>query len=160
MRPRVQQLDASGAADQQVLVYDAATALWQPADPVMSFGTRQNLEITTTSLADAEDWQSNVTFAASYRLFKIVTSVETRVRLYDTAAAQTADLTRPYATPPTGDHGVMCDLLTTTGALELWNNPVISGYTRSGTSSVPVTVTNVSGATGTVTVTLTWIRGE
>ena len=39
-------------------------------------------------------------------------------------------------------------------------NPVVDGYMTTDTYEVPVAVTNLSGSTDTVTVTLTWLRSE
>ncbi len=95
-----------------------------------------------------------------YRLLKIETDIPARVRVYDSTAARTADASRPIGTDPTGAHGVILDFVTTVSILEWWLNPVVDGYTTAGTDSVPVAITNLSGSTDTVTVTLTWIRSE
>jgi hypothetical protein len=50
----------------------------------------------------------------------------------------------------------MFDYITTSGDLSNDLNPV-DGFVASGTS-IPITITNLSGSTDTVTVTLTYVR--
>lgn len=101
-----------------------------------------------------------MTLKPGYRLLKIETDVEARVRVYDSVASRTADAGRAIGTDPVGAHGVILDFVTTPTVLSWWLNPVVDGYTADGTDSVPVAVTNLSGSTRVINVTLTWVRSE
>ena len=116
--------------------------------------------MTTASLANNATEDTTVTLKPGYRLLKVETDVAARVRVYDSTANRTADAARAVGTDPTGEHGVILDFVTTAGNLAWWLNPVVDGYTTAGTDTVPLAITNVSGSTDTVTVTLTWIRSE
>jgi hypothetical protein len=51
----------------------------------------------------------------------------------------------------------MFDYITTSGDLSNDLSPTVDGFVATGTA-IPITVTNLSGSTGTVTVTLTYVR--
>lgn len=117
---------------------------------------------TTASLANLARESGTVTFtgAAGFRIFKVVTDVAARVRLYTTTAKRDADATRPLGTDATGDHGIILDLVTTASVLSLELSPVIDGYLPGAAGTVPYTIDNLSGATDDVTATWTYVRTE
>ena len=115
---------------------------------------------TTASLPSNNTENVSLTLKPGYRLLCIETDRAARVRAYDSTASRTADASRPVGTDPTGQHGVIVDVVTTAEALKWWLNPVVDGYTTDAGDTVPLSVTNLSGSTGTVTVTLTWVRSE
>jgi hypothetical protein len=84
------------------------------------------------------------------------------VRLYETAAARTADLARPVGTDPAADAGVTLDYVTTAAGAVYPLSPLVDGadLDASPDASIPMTVTNNDTTTGTVTVTLVWLRQE
>ncbi len=98
--------------------------------------------------------------AKSYWVLGIQTDRQARVRLYLTAAARTADANRPVSTDPTSDAGVVLDYVTGgTGYYSL--SPLAGGYNNDSpaTTTVYASVTNY-GSTGTVTLTLNWLKAE
>lgn len=124
--------------------------------------TRAAAQATTSSLAPAAvDSTTTITLAKAYRLYSIQTSRPARVRLYDTAAHRTADLGRTAGTDPASDAGVILDFYatdTSTHAL----SPLVDGANLETvpTTAISMTVTNYDTATGTVTVTLTYLPTE
>jgi hypothetical protein len=90
-------------------------------------------------------------------LLKIETDKAARVRLYTTTTGRDADETRSFITEPDANNGVMFDYITTSGDLSNDLSPTVDGFVATGTA-IPITVTNLSGSTGTVTVTLTYVR--
>lgn len=100
--------------------------------------------------------------ASGYRVLRVSTDRVARVRLYTTAAKRDADATRPAAGTPTGDHGLLLDVLTTTSMLTLDLSPTMDGWDAKVTPDgvIPITVDNLSGSTGTVTATLTYLQTE
>lgn len=121
---------------------------------------RTTSAVTTTSLANNVNWQSTIALAQGYRLMKIVTSAAARVRIYAGSTYQSADLNRSSNKQPTGDHGLISEYTTTAGVLSAILSPFVDGATFDGTNNAPITVTNLSGSTATITVTFTWIRTE
>lgn len=119
---------------------------------------------THTSSSLAVNAQQSTTFtlkdAAAFRLYKIETDREARVRLYTTTAKRDADAARPVGTDPTGDHGLILDVVTTTGVLSLELSPVVDAYLPGTAGTVPITVDNLSAGTSTVLVTFTYVRTE
>lgn len=124
----------------------------------LSLPTRAVLNKTTASLASMSSEVGNLTMAPSYRVLSVTVDKASRVRLYTTSSARTADASRAPGTDPTGDHGVMLDLVFT-GAGTLTLSPTVDGFLPSG-SSVPYSIQNRDAATGTVTANLTWVRTE
>lgn len=135
-----------------------------PAGPAGSSGgafeARTTATLTTASLADGATANGTLAMQPGYRLLKIETDVAARVRVYDSTTSRTADASRAIGTDPTAPHGVILDFVTTASVLSWWLNPLVDGYTADASTTVPVAVTNLSGATDTVTVTLTWVRSE
>lgn len=124
--------------------------------------TRQGASVTTGSLANNALSKTSIPLALGYRLFKITTDKAARVRIYATADQQTADEARAIGTDPTGDHGLIFEYVTVTGTLSAVLSPFVDGASMELTPStnIPVTVTNMSGSTGTVKVDLTYVRTE
>lgn len=117
---------------------------------------------TTASITNNATDQGTITLAKSYRLLKITTTKACRVRLYDRAAKQTTDLSRNVNTKPTGDSGVMLDYVTTTAVLSALFSPQVVGSDNETVpvTAIPITVTNLSGSTSTLTVTLQYVAME
>lgn len=111
---------------------------------------------TTESLAanTAETGLLTVTGAVTV-INGISTSAPVRVRLYTTVEKRDADLARAIGTDPTGDHGLLFEVVTTTGQLSYQVSPGV--YISTDSPTVPVTVTNLSGSAQTVTVTISAI---
>lgn len=145
----------SGTADSTTFLRGDQT--W--ASPTGAY-TRTTVVYTTASLATDASETGTVTMAIGYRLLKIETSRAARVRVYTTAAARTADAARAIGTDPTGDHGLVAEVVT--GAtLSYMLSPTVDGVSLESTpsTSISIAITN-KGSTGTVAVTFTWIRTE
>lgn len=124
--------------------------------------TRKTVTVTTGSLANNATANVNITNAAkSYALLKIQTDKAAWVRLYVSDATRTADASRTQSTDPTSDAGVIAEVVTS-GAQTVLISPGSIGFNNESTPTmtIPCTVTNLSGSTGTVTVTATIVRIE
>lgn len=108
--------------------------------------------VTTGSLADDALSKTTISLGTSYAVYSVTTDVPARVRLYLNSTTQDADESRSIGTLPTGNHGVILEVVTTTDDLSLLVTPAVVGNCAS--ANVPITVTNLSGGTDTVTVTL------
>ena len=123
--------------------------------------TRTTATYTTGSLVASGQETGVVALAAGYRLYVVSTDRPARVRLYATVAYRDADASRPKGTDPSGDHGVVLEVITASDLLEVTLAPVVNGAVLDGGGSmVPITVDNLDSTTGTVTVTIDYLRTE
>lgn len=128
-----------------------------------SGATRATATATTVSLApSATDTSTTITLSQGYRLYSIQTSRPARVELYDTAAQMTADATRAFGAAPDSAAGVAFDYITPAAATTYTLSPLVEGVNleSSPSAAISMRVTNMDVSTGTVTVTLVWIRTE
>ena len=110
---------------------------------------------TTGSLADAAQENLDITGFKGYALLKVQTDRAARVRIYTDAASRTADASRNEGTDPTSDAGVIAEVITT-GAETVLISPGAFGFNNESTptTTIPCRITNKSGGTSTVVVTL------
>jgi hypothetical protein len=113
-------------------------------------------------LANAASTSMNITGFKGYTLYKIQTSAAAWVRVYSSAAARTADTGRSITVDPTADSGVLAEVITASNVLVVPFSPTVAGYSAESTptTNIPLTVTNLSGASATITVTLTLLQTE
>jgi len=119
----------------------------------------QNLTGTTSSLADDATAELNITGYKAYSLFKIETDAASWVRVYTDDTSRDADQTRSEGTDPSPGSGVIAEVRTTT-AESILITPGIMGFNNDSprTTTIYLSVTNRSGSTSTVTVTLTALQ--
>lgn len=147
----------------QVLKYNG-TAWVNDTDSTGGGGvlpTRADLVGSSGSLANGASGPINITGYKAYSLLKVATSAAAWVRLYVSEAARSADSSRLQGTDPAPGSGVIAEVITT-GAETVLISPGAVGFNDEGpvTTNIPVRVTNLSGSTGTITVTLTAIQLE
>ena len=115
---------------------------------------------TTTSLTANATADLNITAYKAYVLLKVETDADAWVRLYTDAAARTADANRSEGEDPGAGTGVIAEVR---GSGVLRVSPGVLGYNNdspSATDTIYTAVTNRSGSTSTITVTITAIRLE
>lgn len=114
--------------------------------------------VSATQMAAGATLQDSAVLSAAYVLYRVAVSGPARVRLYASSAQQAADVNRPAATAPTGDHGVLLDLSLTGSDLARALTPPLAAASLDEPASVniPITVTNLGPAQTSVTVTLTY----
>lgn len=129
-------------------------------------GARATYAVTTASLANGAIETGTMTLEKAFMALKIVVSGYARVRLYSTAAAATADVARPFTTPPAigTQHEVILDsqLDSVYGSTTFILSPAAIGANMETvpSTSISYNITNLSGSTGAVTVTITAIPLE
>jgi len=121
--------------------------------------------VTTASLAAGAYQTGTLTMAKSFFSFKVVVSSAARVRLYSTAAARTADLSRSNQTPPVPgtQHGVICDLYLDTSDKWTWIcSPQFPGSNGDSTQSTTIyyAITNIGTVSTAITATVTYVPTE
>jgi hypothetical protein len=129
-------------------------------------GSSPPVQTTTaggTSLASGAIGQSILSLNGAFTILSVACNGPLRLRLYSTAAAQTADLSRPNTIPPTPGtaHGVICDLyLQTSGQYTNWIlSPAAPGANGDSpqTATVYCSITNLSVSTASPSATITWL---
>ena len=123
---------------------------------------RSSISGTTGALANLTTGTVTLTGFKSYVLYKLSTSVAAWVRIYSDAASQTADASRVQTADPLPGSGVISEVVTTPGSLVQKITPGVIGVNLddSPNSNVYITVTNLSGTTTPVTVSLTVLQLE
>ena len=119
----------------------------------------QDLSGTTASLADDASAELNITGYKAYSLFKITTDAGAWVRVYVDDASRDADTTRSEGQDPSPGSGVIAEVRTS-GAESILISPGIMGFNNDNprTDNIYLAVTNRSGSTTTITVTLTALQ--
>jgi hypothetical protein len=144
-----------------VTTNDSTDTITIAATAVSGLESRSTAAGTTSSLANTASADLNITGFKGYALLKIQTSVAAWVRLYTDAASRSSDSSRLEGVDPSPDAGVIAEVITTGGQTILMS-PGVLGFNNetSPTTTIPVRVTNKSGSTAAVTVTLTLIKLE
>ena len=117
---------------------------------------REDVSFAAATLANVATATNTVNIATRYQLLHITTSHPSRVRLYASAAQRDADVTRPIGTDPTGNHGLLFEFISSSELLSADLSPLVDGFANS--AAIPYSVTNLSGATQTITVTLNHVK--
>ena len=120
----------------------------------------QDLSGTTSSIADNISAELDITGYKAYSLFKITTDAEAWVRVYVDDASRDADTTRSEGEDPSPGSGVVAEVRTS-GAESILISPGIMGFNNDSptrTNTIYLSVTNRSGSTTTITVTLTALQ--
>lgn len=116
---------------------------------------------TTASIADGST--GNVAYAdlgKSYALYTVHTDKEAWIRVYSDTASRTADASRNQGDDPPEGAGIIAEFVATSANTEFKVTPAVYGYIDNSETTIPVAITNNSGSTGTVTVTLTALKLE
>ena len=128
---------------------------------VNNLASRGTVAGTTASLANNATGNLTIVGFKGYVLYKIQTSAGAWVRLYTDSASRTADSTRLQTSDPTPGSGVIAEAITS-GAQTIVVGPGTIGFNNevSPTTNIELAVTNLSGSTTTITVTLTILKIE
>ena len=124
---------------------------------------RNTASATTSSLAaGATDSSQTLAIGKGCLLTKLVTNYPAWVRIYASAADQTADASRPSTIDPTAGTGVLLEVITTSGALSVDLSPAViaSSLESSPGTTLHITVTNKDSVSRAIQVTATIIPVE
>jgi len=155
----------SAPTNGQALVWSSAGSKWLPGTVSGGGGgtlaSRAAVAGTTASLANAARGNLTITGYKGYMLYKIQTSAAAWVRIYTDIASRTADATRVEGADPTPGSGVVAEVITT-GAQTILISPGALGFSNETVpdTNIQLAVTNKSGGTTTITVTLTAVQLE
>ena len=124
---------------------------------------RNTATVATSSLANgATDATQRLTTGKAGVLLIIATDVPARVILYETETARTSDSSRVLGTKPARGSGVIAEVVTQAGALAVGLSPTANfeNVETPVVGTLPIAVTNLSGAASVVNVTITKITLE
>jgi hypothetical protein len=142
------------------LTTDGSALSWGTPAGGSGLSSRTTAAATTSSLANNASGNASITGFKGYGLYKIQTSAAAWVVIYDSTASRTADINaaRDQNTDPLPGSGVIAEAITT-GAQTIKINPGTIGFSDESpaTTAIPIKVTNLSGSTTTITVTLTLV---
>jgi hypothetical protein len=115
----------------------------------------------TATLSNNTTGNLNITGFKGYLLFKIQSSHAAWIRIYTNAASRTADAGRSEDVDPGSNSGVIAEVVTT-GSQTIIVSPGVLGFNDETplTTTIPIAVTNKSGSSVAVTVTLTVVQFE
>ena len=125
----------------------------------VGLNSRTTISATTSSLVNGATGDLSITGYKGYFIYKIQTSGACWVRLYTSTTARTNDSSRLEGNDPTYGSGVIAEVITT-GAETILVSPATIGFTEDASTSLPLAVTNKSGATNAFTITLTVVNFE
>ena len=119
-------------------------------------GIREDVTFTSGSIVANASVSGTVSISPRYQLLQITTNYPCRVCLYTSTAKRDADITRPIGTDPTGNHGLLFEFISSTELLSADLSPLVDGF--ADTASIPYSLTNLSGATQTISVMLNHVK--
>lgn len=143
---------------------------------------RQLVSVSTGTIENNATADADITGYRGYVLYKIQTSAPAWIRLYASTAARTADVNRSQDQDPLPGSGVIAEAIITgndlinngsyvasnyvadgyTGELSVLIAPGVFGFNSESpiTNNIPIAVTNLSGESQDITVTLTVINAN
>jgi hypothetical protein len=133
-----------------------------PAGAAGGVTARRAVSFTTVSLAGQGATTNDVTINLAAALYQMSVNRPARVRVYATAAYRSADATRTSDSDPTGDHGLLAEVVFVTGTLSITFAPVAELVNMDGTPTTTIyfAIQNLDVATGTITVNMTLRQDE
>ena len=124
---------------------------------------RKTAQVTTDSIASgATDSAKTLTVGKGCMIVKLETDYPCWVRVYSSAAAQSADSARARTTDPTAGSGVLLEVITVAGTLAVGLSPAAMAYSLESTpgTTLHITVTNDDTVSRAITVTVTLVPIE
>lgn len=154
-------IDFTTPQNLHAFLFDGGLQKWRNM-PMPVVSGRGTVVFNSTALAAlAEDSTHTVTLAKSYRIISLQADRACRVRLYSTAAQRAADLARPLGLDPSGDHGLIMEVVfTAAGTIRLAPQPGGSNLEAVPSANIPISVQNRSGGASAVQLTFIYLSQE
>tara|TARA_B100001250_G_scaffold372721_1_gene358392 strand:+ start:456 stop:1736 length:1281 start_codon:yes stop_codon:yes gene_type:complete len=158
-------VDTTGAANDKILKHNGTS--WVVADDATGgastgLSSRTTGSAIATGLADGSAADITITAAKSFALLKITTSHAAWITLYTDTTSRTSDASRTITTDPLPGSGVIAEIITDDGGAQRITPGTIGWNNDAGTptSNIYAKVSNRSGSTADITVTLTYVQIE
>jgi hypothetical protein len=146
---------------------DGSSVQWVSASLTVNQSTtglvsRTQKTITTASLANNATANVFLSGFKGYNLYSITASHPAWIRLYTSNIARINDYTRTSTNDPTPDAGVVAEVITVTTNQTVDLSPAVPGYNNDApiTTSIPMTITNLSGGANVITISVTLLQTE
>jgi hypothetical protein len=112
-------------------------------------------------VADNATGNTSLTGFKAYHIFKIQTSHAAWIRVYSDTTSRTNDAGRSQLVDPSPNAGVIAEIIST-GSETVIFTPAAVGFSNEITpdTNIPIAVTNLSGGSATINVTLTILQAE
>ena len=130
---------------------------------IRSTASRNIVSVASVSLASgAVDSSQRISLGESGLLFVVQTDIPARVILYATSTARTSDASRTLGQLPTRSSGVIAEVITSSTLLIVAIAPSVPylNLELPPVSNLPLSITNLSGSTSIVNVTMTYLAFE
>lgn len=114
-------------------------------------GEVRTVSYTTSSLANGATETATLALGAGFTILHFKAAQAARFRAYQSTAHRTADASRAVGVYPSGDHGLIFE---DDGSAAADYATVVVGGLLAGQTECPVSITNRSGSTRTITVEL------
>jgi hypothetical protein len=153
---------ADGTTGQVLTTNGIGTLSWSTVSGGgTGLSSRGVVTAVTSSLTNGSTGNISITGAKGYVLYKIQTTAASWIRIYTDAASRSADSTRLEGTDPLPGSGVIAEIITT-GADTILMSPGVIGFNTEAvvSNTIACAVTNKSGATVAITVSLTILTIE
>lgn len=126
-----------------------------------STAARDTISGTTSTIANEATANMTLSGYKGYLLYKIQTSAAAWVRVYTDVTSRSNDSSRTQSEFPEDGSGVVTEIITT-GAETVLISPGVIGFNNESpvTNTIPLKVTNLSGSSAAITVTLTAVQME
>lgn len=131
------------------------------SSPGSGLQSRTVASATTASIANNATANISISGYKGYGLYAVQVSAAAWVRIYTSAAARSADTARLQTEYPSSGAGVISEIISSTATTQ-WITPAAIGFSAETTpvTSIQLAVTNLSGATTSIIVTLTLLQLE
>ena len=96
----------------------------------------------------------------SYAIYSVTAEKECRIRIYSDTASRTADASRAASEDPPEGSGVVAEFIATSPNTTFKVTPAIYGYIDDSETVMPVSVTNNTGSTTDIDVSITVLKLE
>lgn len=114
---------------------------------------------TTSSFANL-DYLEFTNCGKSFAIYEIVAEKECRIRIYSDTASRAADLNRSAADDPPEGAGVIAEFVATSPNTTFKVTPAIYGWLDNSETEIPMTITNNTGSSTDMDVTITVLKLE
>ena len=153
-------LNISGASANQFLQWSGSDYQWAAASGGGGGSLSRVTETQTTSSFANMDSIEFTNCGKSFAIYEIVAEKECRIRIYSDTASRAADLNRSAADDPPEGAGVIAEFVATSPNTTFKVTPAIYGWLDNSETEVPMTITNNTGSSTDMDVTITVLKLE
>jgi hypothetical protein len=151
--------NGGGSSTSSVVVVSSSSSSGTSVTPVLP--SAQNVSVTTSVLAPSQTWVGTLQMAKGFLVINLAGSSFCRVELYSSKTAQMLDIGRPVSQAPANTtSGLIMDVVLLTALSWQVLDCVGSNGDSPQSSTIYITVTNVSTAAQAFTVSLQFVPSE